>query len=79
MHFRIVLDFLEILNGKQKSKHGAQYWASLWPTTFDLEFKAAWFGLQAERLHMPGSGGPQPGAGAARRCGAVHDSSPVVR
>jgi hypothetical protein len=58
MHFRIVLDFLEILKGKQKSKHGTQYWASLRPTTFDLEFNVAWFGLQAERLHRPGSGGP---------------------
>jgi hypothetical protein len=51
MHFRIVLNFLEILKGKRNLKNGAQYWVSLRHMTFGLEAVAAWSSLQAERLH----------------------------
>jgi hypothetical protein len=67
MHFRIVLNFLKILKGKRNLKNGAQYWASLRQMAFGLEVVAAWSGLQAERLHGPGFGGPRPRAGAVCR------------
>jgi hypothetical protein len=70
MHFRFVLDFLEILKGNQKSKNGAQYWARLRPRgrcglVRPASRKAAWHRLG--RPMTKGRGGlPASGTQCAR-------------